>query len=93
MAVLASHIPDSNEIQDVEKYVREKDELERDRLRMHAENDALQNKLEETEREQEHRYIQGTMTLKKEYDQKMEELRKRYVQQQRFTELYFQPKR
>lgn len=66
-------------IQDVEKYVREKDELERDRLRMHAENDALQNKLEETEREQEHRYIQGTMSLKKEYEQKMEELRKRYV--------------
>lgn len=75
----ASHITEPNGIQDVEKFVREKDELERDRLRMHAENDALQNKLEETEREQEHRYIQGTMTLKKEYDQKMEEARKRYV--------------
>lgn len=46
---------------------------------MHAENDALQNKLEESEREQENRYIQGTMNLKKEYEQKMEELRKRYA--------------
>jgi hypothetical protein len=46
---------------------------------MHAENDALQHKLEETEREQEHQYIQGTMTLKKEYEQKTEELRKRCV--------------
>jgi hypothetical protein len=44
---------------------------------MHAENDALQNKLEEMEREQEHRYIHGTLSLKKEYEQKIEELRKR----------------
>lgn len=64
-------------LQDVDKYVKEKEELERDRLRMHAENDALQHKLEETEREQEHRYIHGTMSIKKEYEQKMEELRKR----------------
>jgi hypothetical protein len=44
---------------------------------MHAENDGLQHKLEETQREQEYRYIQGTMALKKEYEQKSEELRKR----------------
>lgn len=66
-------------MQDVEQFSREKEELEKDRLRMHAENDALQNKLEETERQQEHNFIQGTMKLKKEYEQKMEELTKRCV--------------
>lgn len=65
-------------MQEVEQFSREKEELEKDRLRMHAENDALQNKLEEMERQQEHQFIQGTMKLKKEYEQKMEELTKRY---------------
>eukprot|EP00892_Ulva_mutabilis_P000632 jgi/Ulvmu1/1056/UM105_0014.1 len=66
------------ELKDVEQFCREKEELEKDRLRMHAENDSLQNKLEEVERQQEHNFIQGTMRLKKEYEQKMEELTKRY---------------
>lgn len=64
-------------LQDVEQFCREKEELEKDRLRMHAENDSLQNRLEEMERKQEHNFIQGTMRLKKEYEQKMEELTKR----------------
>lgn len=66
-------------MQDVEQFSREKEELEKDRLRMHAENDALQNKLEELERQQEHNFIQGTMKVKKEYEQKMEELTKRWI--------------
>lgn len=66
-------------VQDVEQFSREKEELEKDRLRMHAENDALQNKLEELERHQEHNFIQGTMKVKKEYEQKMEEVTKRWI--------------
>jgi NurA-like 5'-3' nuclease len=44
-------------LQDVDDFVREKEELERDRLRMHAENDALRNQLEEMQREQVHVHV------------------------------------
>ena len=67
----------TTELSDLEKFSREKEELERSRLRMRAEIDALQTKLEEAEAAEERRYIQGTMTLKKGFEQKYEELKKR----------------
>jgi septal ring factor EnvC (AmiA/AmiB activator) len=65
------------EIQEVEKFVHEKEELERARLRARADIEALNTKLEEMEAEHERRYIQGTMALKKGFEQKYDELKKR----------------
>jgi hypothetical protein len=67
----------SKELQEVEKFVQEKEELERLRLKDRADIEALNTKLQEMEAEQERRYIQGTMALKKGFEQKYEDLKKR----------------
>ena len=67
----------TKELSELEKFTAEKDELEKSRLRMRAETDELKTKLEETEAAGERQYIQGTMTLKKGYEQKFEEMKKR----------------
>ena len=69
----------TKELSDLEAFTQAKEDLERSQLNMRAENDALKAKLDKAEQEEERRYVYGTMTLKREYEQKMEELKKRCV--------------
>lgn len=70
------------ELRGLEAFTRAKADLEASQLRMRAENDALQAKLERADAEAERKYVYGTMTLKREYDQKVEELKKRCAARQ-----------
>ena len=65
------------ELRGLDAFTRAKTDLEASQLRMRAENDALQAKLERADAEAERKYVCGTMGLKREYDQKVEELKKR----------------
>lgn len=67
----------TRELADLEAFTRAKEDLERSQLAMRAENDSLKAKLDKAEQEEERRYIHGTMTLKREFEQKVEELKKR----------------
>ena len=60
----------TRELADLEAFTRAKEDLERSQLAMRAENDALKAKLDKAEQEEERRYIHGTMTLKREFEQK-----------------------
>jgi hypothetical protein len=57
-------------LQELNKFVKERDTLERDRLQLRADNDALHHQLSECKREAEHKHIQETIALKTTYEQK-----------------------
>lgn len=56
--------------QEMQAFVKERDALERDRLQLRADNDALQHRLEEWGREGEHKHLQEVLALKAQFEEK-----------------------
>jgi hypothetical protein len=63
--------------QELSKFVKERDALERDRLQLRVDKDSLQQQIGDCKREAEHKHIQDTMALKAKFEQKYEQMARR----------------